>query len=170
VASEVRLLTPPDGWGRLRIHPSTQRDFLIGSREPHARLADGRTVVWESPVSHAGESVAVDAEMVRTKVPCQVAGLLPGRVHGHIDEWTRLEVLAKLSGVPVLLLLRGVLPPPNGVTSMTFQVEDLIITLGRRPSPRRHGTPISGSSDAAVDGLARLNERSPFSCLGSWLV
>lgn len=76
---------------------------------------------------------AIDVESKRSDMPPEIAA----RFHAHTKAeaflcWTELEVKAKLSNIPVLLLLKG---PENGNESVVIEradTQDYWIALGKR--------------------------------------
>lgn len=123
-----------DGFrGSLEVHaagPGGADPRLFGITAPHARLADGRTVVLSEAAVDRGPT-ALDAETVDTAVPVHVAAILgAGGGVTALGAWTRLEVAAKLTDTPVLLLLRGAAAPPH-VDVMTTQIDDIVVSVGR---------------------------------------
>lgn len=138
MASEARHVPQWRGLGRVSIHPRSSLQWLLGNPLPHSRVADGRTVVWHAPRWARGRPVAVDAESIDTRLPRHVLARLEGGDSDRLSQWTRLEVLAKLSGTPVLLLLRGS-RPQTIVCYRTFQVLDIAVTLGWLRESQRGG-------------------------------
>jgi hypothetical protein len=75
--------------------------------------------------------VALDAESVDTPIPPHVAARLPDAAQvDPVAAWTRLEVAAKLTGTPVLLLLTGAIPAPH-LDIVTTSVDDIVVSMGR---------------------------------------
>lgn len=103
-------------------------------------LGDGRRVSW-SPLRTADTLIAVDAELTHQQVPRSL-----GHRFGADDpldfwrRWTTNEVAAKLLDVPILLwLARYGLPfQVRGVTTKTFQIDDVVISCGWCPADIRH--------------------------------
>ena len=83
-------------------------DAELSRYAARSHLSDGRVVAWTGPVD---APVAVDAEIDRPVPPALAAR------HGDAgfwERWTRLECLAKLTGVPVVLLQRDGLDADPG--------------------------------------------------------
>ena len=94
-------------------------DAELSRYAARSHLSDGRVVAWTGPVERA---VAVDAEIERP-VPSALAAR-----HGEAgfwERWTRLECLAKLTDVPVVLLQRAGLDADPG--------PDIELVTGRLP-------------------------------------
>ena len=134
----------PSKLGVLEVHPARSDgpdSGFFGSPAAHCRVSDGRTVVWRPGPGH-GHPHFMDAELVTQYVPDQVAGCLEADEGSPILRWTRLEVAAKSSGIPVLLLLVGSKPAPD-VEIQSCIVGDLVVSFAGsvRPSePSREGT------------------------------
>lgn len=132
----------PAPWGRLVVHPagsSGPDGRLFDSPQPHARLADGRTVIWDwdswgsaCPGLASGQSHrAVDAESLGTLIPGYTGALIGGDSEvDSLTRWTRLEVVAKLAGVPVLLLLRNGAPDLGDWVLRTIVWRDVVVSVG----------------------------------------
>lgn len=131
--------TIESGWGRISIAPVVDGGpdtSLFGIPTPHARLTDGRTVIWNPAdwIEVAQRHTAIDAECLTAQVPSRVRGYLGCTgLLAHV-RWTRLEILAKLSDEPSLLILR------NGMTwkdvvCRTYLVADIVATIGVRFTP-----------------------------------
>ncbi len=105
---------------------------MAGDPAPHSRVADGRTIVWDVPDDAARLRLpaAVDAESIGTHVPSHVARTLSGDPSELLWRWTQLEVAAKLTATPVLLLLRGGVTHTEGIWLATTVVEDLVVSMG----------------------------------------
>lgn len=89
------MAAPSDPLSQLRVGT----DAELSRYDARSHLSDGRVVAWTGP---AGD-VAIDAEVERAVPPALAAR------HGETrfwERWTRLECLAKLTGVPVVLLQR----------------------------------------------------------------
>ncbi len=107
-------------------------DAELSGYDARSHLSDGRVVAWTGP----GGGVAIDAEIERPVPPALAAA------HGADDfweRWTRLECLAKLTGVPVVLLQRRGLDadPPEGVELVTGRITagattTLVVSIARR--------------------------------------
>jgi len=83
-------------------------DAELSRYAARSHLSDGRVVAWTGPVD---TPVAVDAEIDRPVPPALAAR------HGEAgfwERWTRLECLAKLTDVPVVLLQRDGLDADPG--------------------------------------------------------
>jgi len=116
----------------------TRRTLRIGSEERtrglrRSHLGDGRCVAWAGA---AAGPLAVDGEVVRP-VPAALS-----RRFGAVrfwDRWTRLEVVAKLTGEPVARLHRDRLDPPEirGLELVTVRVDDVVVSVGRLPRRAR---------------------------------
>ncbi len=130
MGSEPRIAALPGALGRVRIHTADARRSLLGMPHPHARLADGRTVVWEAPDDRP-ENTAVDAEAIDTPADGLVGARLGEDGVERLRRWTRLEVVAKLTRIPALLLLRGA-RWPSGLAVETVEIDDLIVSVGWR--------------------------------------
>ncbi len=113
------VLKTEDAWGVVTIHPATDKGpdrTLLGSRLPHARLSDFRTVTWEPSHALRGRNVALDAEALGTSMPQSVVGRLKASNPFHAQrQWTRVEVVAKLTDTPMLVLLRQDPSEPRGI-------------------------------------------------------
>ena len=137
MASSVRVVALPEWNGSIAIHPRTALRDLLGCREPHARLGDGRTVVWKPDTPPVLDRIAIDAESLTTHVSAIVRERLDTFDHlGQLCEWTRLEVRTKLSGTPVLLLLRGI-QDDSLIDLRTAVLNDIVLTLGTRRGSER---------------------------------
>lgn len=92
----------------------------------------GRRFVFV-PAAGDDAAYALDVESRQESMPAEIMGAL-----GLSDEvaafhrWTALEVEAKLTGVPVLTLLRLRPPPPPHVTFVRADTEHYWITVGKR--------------------------------------
>lgn len=76
-------------------------DAELSRYAARSHLSDGRVVAWTGPAGPDDPAVAIDAEIERPVPPALAAR------HGAADfweRWTRLECLAKLTGVPVVVL------------------------------------------------------------------
>ena len=132
MASSLRIVALPRWHGRVAIHPRRALREFLGSREPHARLGDGRTAVWKPDTPPDRDRLAIDAESLTTHVPAVITEHLHSFDHlGQLREWTRLEVRAKLSGTPVILLLRGG-QDDTLIDIRTTVIHDVVLTLGTR--------------------------------------
>ena len=125
MASEAQVVELPAELGTLTVYSpdgSGANRSLFGVREPHARLSDGRTVVWNPPTGQRADGgnciFVVDAEWVDPGPPAGVAERLGCSGPGAALRWTQLEVVAKATGVPVHILLAGGAPPPIPTTSL----------------------------------------------------
>ena len=138
--------------------------LVVTAREARTRrggaasyLADGRAVVWDVPA----RDHAVDAEIAGAPVPPALA-----RRTGIDDPavfwpaWTRAEVVAKLTGEPILLLVkRAGLPVdvPDGIEVRTINRDDLVISLGSMAKKPTVGVVMLHMGDRPVE-LARALE------------
>lgn len=89
------MAAPSDPLSQLRVGT----DAELSRYDARSHLSDGRVVAWTGPAG----GVAIDAEIERPVPPALAAR------HGETgfwERWTRLECLAKLTGVPVVLLQR----------------------------------------------------------------
>lgn len=97
-------------------------DAELGGYAARSHLSDGRVVAWTGPVGAVG---AIDAEIDRPVPPAMAAR------HGDADfweRWTRLECIAKVTDVPVVLLQRAGLDADPG--------PDLhVVTVRLHPEP-----------------------------------
>lgn len=118
----------PGRWGCVAVHSSADRNCHMGDPRPHARVADGRTVIWHTP-PETGRMAALDAESVATVVPAHVGRWLDVPDADALTRWTKLEVMAKLTGTPVLLLLRDRAEPQRDLAA-TFRIGDLVVSVG----------------------------------------
>lgn len=97
-------------------------DAELSRYAARSHLSDGRVVAWTGPAGPDAPAVAIDAEIDRPVPPALAAR------HGEADfweRWTRLECLAKLTGVPVVLLQRDGLDADPG--------PDVDLVTGRLP-------------------------------------
>ena len=139
VGSDPRVVALPDGLGILAIYPPDREGAdraFFGLAAPHCRVSDGRTVVWQPPApddevdSHSEVSTYVmDAELIGPGLPARVAAKLSGGPPAVL-RWTQLEVTAKVSGIPVHLLLAGRVPMPD-IPMDSEIVGDLAVTVAR---------------------------------------
>lgn len=86
-------------------------DAELSRYAARSHLSDGRLVAWTGPAGPDAPAVAIDAEIERPVPPALAAR------HGEAgfwERWTRLECLAKLTGVPVVLLQRAGLDADPG--------------------------------------------------------
>ena len=139
MGSDPQVVALWDGLGVLAIYPpdrqSADRAFF-GLAAPHCRVSDGRTVVWQSLAQggevdgHPSESGphVMDVEFIGSGLPAQVATKLGGSGPSAVLRWTRLEVMAKVSGIPALLLLAGRVPMPD-IPMESGIVGDLAVTV-----------------------------------------
>ena len=103
---------------------------LFGITRPHARLADGRTVIWCNALADYNP-IALDAESIDTPIPTHIGRHIAGeQQHECLAAWTSLEVLAKLTDTPILLLLKDI-DPTHQAQIVTTSVNDVILSLGR---------------------------------------
>ncbi|WP_157571081.1 hypothetical protein [Nocardioides insulae] len=107
-------------------------DSELAAHAVRSHLDDGRVVAWIGP--EARGEIAIDAERERPVPPALGARL--GRDQ-FWQRWTRLEVIAKLTDVPVI----GLLPPASTTTPVGMVLESVIleasgsrvvVSLGRR--------------------------------------
>lgn len=118
--------------GTIEVHSASQYragQRLFGIARHHSRLANGRTVLWcATQVDFT--PTALDAETIHTLIPTHFKSrLAERRLIDQLAEWTCLEVLAKLTDTPILLLLRGAVPSQR-IHLVTIQVEDIIVSVG----------------------------------------
>jgi hypothetical protein len=143
VGSSHRVVALPDGLGALAIYPPDHQSAdrsLFGLAAPHCRLSDGCTVVWH-PTSverrFAGllqtATCFMDAELIKPGLPVGVASQLGDRESSSVLRWTRLEVAAKVTGVPVHLLLTGRAPMPD-IPMASVVVGGLAVTVATSDS------------------------------------
>lgn len=140
MGSDPRVVALSDGLGLLVIYPSDRGGAdttLYGQTTPHCRVSDGRTVVWQPPVSYCeldGHSepgtYVMDAELIGPGLPTGVAAKLGGGGPSAVLRWTQLEVTAKVSGIPVHLLLAGRVPMPD-IPMESEIVGDLAVSWAR---------------------------------------
>jgi len=99
-----------------------------------SHLADGRVVAWTGSLPGR---LAIDAELDRP-VPHALAARFGS--HDFWGRWTRLECVAKLTGTPVVRLLREpdlASPPVPGLTLTTLSLApDLVVSAGLLAAPR----------------------------------
>lgn len=86
-------------------------DAELSGYAARSHLSDGRVVAWTGPTGPGAPAVAVDAEIDRP-VPAALAARHGAA--GFWERWTRLECLAKLTDVPVVLLQRAGLDAAAG--------------------------------------------------------
>jgi hypothetical protein len=94
------VAAPSDPLALLRVGT----DAELSGYAARSHLSDGRVVAWTGPAGPAAAAVAVDAEIERPVPPALAAR---HGTAGFWERWTRLECLAKLTGVPVVLLQRA---------------------------------------------------------------
>lgn len=114
-------------------HLRVGTDAELSGYAARSHLSDGRVVAWTGPEE---ATVAVDAEIDRPVPPALAAR------HGtdaFWERWTRLECLAKLTGVPVVLLQRTGLDadPAPGVELVTVRIRPepgtaVVVSVARR--------------------------------------
>lgn len=114
--------------GYVEILPAT------AARPDHAvwcHLDDGRHVAWTEVPTGA---IAIDAERVGVVAPTalrRVAGA-GATTRQALQAWTRLEVEAKLSDVPVVQLVHDPGRRVDDVDVAHLEVEDVVVTVGRQ--------------------------------------
>ena len=145
MASEPQEFQLPLELGVLEVHPARSDgpdSGFFGSPAAHCRVSDGRTVVWRPGPGH-GHPHFMDAELVTQDVGGHVAECLEADEGSAILRWTRLEVAAKASGIPVLLLLVGSEPAPE-IEVQSCIVGDLVVSFAgsviTASEPSREGT------------------------------
>lgn len=115
------MAAPSDPSRQLRVGS----DAELSGYAVRSHLSDGRVVAWAGPPGR----VAIDAEIER-EVPPALA-----RTHGpdrFWERWTRLECVAKLADVPVVLLQRqGMGDGPGHAVGPEVEV----VTLRIHPDP-----------------------------------
>lgn len=97
---------------------------------PRSHLGDGRSV-WLDVAAAEAHRWVVDAE-----IPAAVPSALAARLGAEEfwERWTRAECVAKLTAVPVVVLLRrhGLdVPLPDGVRLRTERVSGLVVSTAR---------------------------------------
>lgn len=125
-ASEVAALLGPPG-ADLRVEPSGHR---CGDGT-HSTVGDGRRVCWRprTPLR-----AAVDAEIARSVVPAALARRWGSDPDVVWPAWCAAEVVAKLTDVPVLLLVRAgppVSPGRSAGWSVPVDAGEVVGTVGR---------------------------------------
>lgn len=108
-------------------------DTELGRYQARSHLGDGRVVAWTGAAPGPDERVAVDAEL-EGPVPAALAARFGER--DFWARWTRLECVAKLIDVPVVVLLRDGLdaPPVAGLRLATVRLEGRggpVVSVGR---------------------------------------
>lgn len=140
MGSDPGFVALPDGLGTLAIYPTrgmgADRVFF-GLVDPHCRVSDGRTVVWQPPTRDSERTAhpdvgayVIDVELIGRGLPARVAAKLGGGGPSAVLRWTQLEVTAKVSGIPAHLLLSGRVPVPDLPMDSAI-VGDLAVTLAR---------------------------------------
>jgi hypothetical protein len=118
----------------------------------HSRTADGRVVCWRPQAFGVeGDRWAIDAELADQPVPPTLARRWgsddPTRVWAH---WCVLEVVAKLTDVPVVRLstrygrVGDELANAGAVDDLRWQrwvADGLVVAAGLSPSPAAAGSP-----------------------------
>lgn len=85
------------------------------------------------PAPRDSSVYALDLEALDTDMPAEVAARLQARTRTEaFHRWTELEVRAKLSGVPVLALLRGTARTCPKVAIERADTDEYWIAVGRR--------------------------------------
>lgn len=128
-------MAAPSRPGAVEEHLRVGTDAELSGYAARSHLSDGRVVAWTGPVEPA---VAVDAEIDRPVPPALAAR------HGEQrfwERWTRLECLAKLTDVPVVLLQRDGLDadPGPGIELVTCRLHPepgttVVVSVARRRS------------------------------------
>lgn len=120
---EHLVVTPPPRRGARAHHARTEH-----CRGLHSYLADGRQVCWRPGIPGR---FAVDVEAV-TAPPAHLAARWAGTDDEFWPAWTTAEVMAKLSGVPMLTLVGRGLPvaTPTEIETVVDRHNDLIACFG----------------------------------------
>lgn len=85
------------------------------------------------PAPGDGAAYALDIEPRQAAMPAEIMGALDAQDTGTaFHRWTALEVEAKLTGVPVLALLRLRAPPPPNVAFARADTDHYWIAVGKR--------------------------------------
>lgn len=127
------MAAPSDPLALLRVGT----DAELSRYAARSHLSDGRVVAWVGPDD---ATLAVDAEI---DLPVPPALAARHGAAGFWERWTRLECLAKLTGVPVVLLQRAGLDPDpgSGVDLVTGRLHPepgttvVVSVAHRRPDP-----------------------------------